>query len=68
MAMTHIAIQEKRDGKALSGADWIEGIKISHQSDRGETCDLLILDTPGGVNDETLAVARMAHLIVQPTV
>jgi chromosome partitioning protein len=35
--------------------------------ERAEACDLLILDTPGGVNDDTLAVARMAHLIVQPT-
>ncbi len=24
-------------------------------------------DTPGGVNDDTLSVARTAHLIVQPT-
>ena len=36
-------------------------------AERAETCDLLILDTPGGVNDDTLSVARMAHLIVQPT-
>jgi chromosome partitioning protein len=36
-------------------------------AERAATCDLLILDTPGGVNDDTLAVARMAHLIVQPT-
>src|SRR6516165_12825023 len=35
--------------------------------ERAEACDLLILDTPGGVNDDTLSVARMAHLIVQPT-
>src|SRR5271166_3381261 len=35
--------------------------------ERAQACDLLILDTPGGVNDDTLAVARMAHLIVQPT-
>ena len=35
--------------------------------ERAEACDLLILDTPGGVNDDTLAVARTAHLIVQPT-
>ena len=34
---------------------------------RAKACDLLILDTPGGVNDDTLAVARTAHLIVQPT-
>ena len=34
---------------------------------RAEACDLLILDTPGGVNDDTLSVARTAHLIVQPT-
>ena len=35
--------------------------------ERAEACDLLILDAPGGVNDDTLAVACMAHLIVQPT-
>ena len=35
--------------------------------ERAEACDLLILDTPGGVNDDTLSVARTAHLIVQPT-
>ena len=35
--------------------------------ERAEACDLLILDAPGGVNDDTLSVARMAHLIVQPT-
>ena len=35
--------------------------------DRADACDLLILDTPGGVNDDTLSAARMAHLIVQPT-
>jgi chromosome partitioning protein len=29
--------------------------------------DLLILDTPGHVNRSTLDVARVAHLIVQPT-
>ncbi len=34
---------------------------------RAGSYDLLILDTPGGVNDDTLSVARMAHLIVQPT-
>ncbi len=36
-------------------------------AERAQTCDLLILDAPGGVNDDTLAIARMAHLIVQPT-
>jgi chromosome partitioning protein len=35
--------------------------------ERADACDLLILDAPGGVNDDTLVVARMAHLIVQPT-
>jgi chromosome partitioning protein len=35
--------------------------------ERAEACDLLILDAPGGVNDDTLAVASTAHLIVQPT-
>ena len=34
---------------------------------RAEACDLLILDAPGGVNDDTLPVACTAHLIVQPT-
>jgi chromosome partitioning protein len=36
-------------------------------TERAGSCDLLILDTPGGVNDDTLAVAHMAHLVVQPT-
>jgi chromosome partitioning protein len=31
------------------------------------TSDLLILDTAGGVNSGTLAVAEHAHLVVQPT-
>src|SRR5208337_3848276 len=35
--------------------------------ERARNSDLLILDTPGGVNDKTLAIARMAHLVVQPT-
>jgi chromosome partitioning protein len=35
--------------------------------ERAKTCDFLILDTPGEVDNETLAVARMAHLVVQPT-
>jgi hypothetical protein len=34
---------------------------------RAETCDFLILDTLAEVYNETLAVARMAHLVVQPT-
>ena len=34
---------------------------------RAQACDVLILDAPGGVNDDTLSVARTAHLIVQPT-
>ena len=34
---------------------------------RADACDVLILDAPGGVNDDTLAVACAAHLIVQPT-
>ena len=40
---------------------------VTHAVGRAEACDLLILDTPGGVNDDTLAVARTAHLVVQPT-
>ncbi len=35
--------------------------------ERADACDLVILDTPGGVNDDTLAAARTVHLIVQPT-
>ena len=35
--------------------------------ERADACDLLILDTPSGVNDDTLSVACTAHLIVQPT-
>jgi len=30
-------------------------------------CDLLIIDTAGGITDESHALARQAHLIVQPT-
>jgi chromosome partitioning protein len=33
----------------------------------GERCDLVILDTPGRVDVSTLAIAKCAHLIVQPT-
>jgi chromosome partitioning protein len=40
---------------------------VAEAIERAEACDLLILDTPGGVNDDTLSVARTAHLIVQPT-
>ena len=36
-------------------------------AERASASDLLILDTPGGVNDDKLAVACMAHLVVQPT-
>ncbi len=36
---------------------------IEHAAD----CDLLILDTPGGVSESTLEVARLSHLVVQPT-
>jgi chromosome partitioning protein len=28
--------------------------------------DLLILDTPGGASEETLEIARLSHLVVQP--
>ena len=40
---------------------------VAEAVERAGACDLLILDTPGGVNDDTLSVARTAHLIVQPT-
>jgi chromosome partitioning protein len=40
---------------------------VAEAVERAGACDLLILDMPGGVNDDTLAVARTAHLIVQPT-
>ena len=40
---------------------------VAEAVERADACDLLILDMPGGVNDDTLAVARTAHLIVQPT-
>ena len=33
----------------------------------GPTSDLIILDTPGRVDASTLAIARRAHLVVQPT-
>ena len=37
----------------------------AHTAARG--ADLLILDTPGQVNDDTMDVARRADLIIQPT-
>ncbi len=40
---------------------------VAEAVERAGACDLLILDMPGGVNDDTLSVARTAHLIVQPT-
>jgi chromosome partitioning protein len=35
--------------------------------ERAADCDVLILDTPGGVNAGTLTIARTAHLVVVPT-
>jgi chromosome partitioning protein len=41
--------------------------EVAEAVGRAKACDLLILDTPGGVNDDMLWVARTSHLIVQPT-
>ena len=60
--------QQTRTAQKVSPRLSVEAFDdAAEASDRAADCDLLILDTPGGVNEETLAVARMAHLIVQPT-
>jgi len=60
--------QEARTAHRVSPRLSVEPFNdAAEAAERAETCDLLILDTPGGVNDETLAIARMAHLVVQPT-
>jgi chromosome partitioning protein len=59
---------ESREAHRVSPRLSVEACNdAAEAAERAEGCDLLILDTPGGVNDQTLAVAQMAHLIVQPT-
>ena len=60
--------QQARTARRVSPRLSVEAFNdAAEAAERAETCDVLILDTPGGVNDETLATARVAHLIVQPT-
>jgi len=59
--------QQARTAHRVSPGLSVEAFKDAADAERAGPCDLLILDTPGGVNDDTLAVAHMAHLVVQPT-
>ena len=60
--------QQARTAQRISPRLSVEAFDDAAEAvERAEACDLLILDTPGGVNDDTLAVASTAHLIVQPT-
>src|SRR5271165_5534425 len=60
--------QQARTAHRVSPRLSVEAFKdAADAAERAGPCDLLILDTPGGVNDDTLAVAHMAHLVVQPT-
>ena len=60
--------QQARTAHRVSPRLSVEAFKdAADAAERADPCDLLILDTPGGVNDDTLAVAHMAHLVVQPT-
>ena len=60
--------QKARTAQRVSPRLSVEAFdNVAEAVERAEACDLLILDTPGGVNDDTLSVARTAHLIVQPT-
>jgi chromosome partitioning protein len=65
---TLVPWQQARTAQGVSPCLSVEAFDYAAEAaGRAKTCDLLILDTPGGVNDDTLAVARTAHLIVQPT-
>ena len=65
---TLVPWQQARTAQGVSPRLSVEAFNnAAEAAERAETCDLLILDTPGEVNNDTLAVARMAHLIVQPT-
>ena len=68
LQQTLVHWQQTRTAQKVSPRLSVEAFDdAAEASDRAADCDLLIFDTPGGVNEETLAVARMAHLIVQPT-
>ena len=64
-----MSIGSRREPHTASrrGFRWKRSTDAADAAERAGPCDLLILDTPGGVNDDTLAVAHMAHLVVQPT-
>jgi chromosome partitioning protein len=60
--------QQARTAQGVSPRLSVEAFNdAAEAAERAETCDVLILDTPCEVDGETLAVARMAHFIVQPT-
>ena len=60
--------QQARTARHVSPRLSVEAFNdAAEAAERAESCHVLILDMPGGVNDETLPVARMADLIVQPT-
>ena len=60
--------QEARRAHRVSPRLFVEAFNTAAEAaERAQNCDLLILDTPGGVDDDTLAVAHVAHLVVQPT-
>jgi chromosome partitioning protein len=60
--------QKARTANRISPGLSVEAfVDAAEAVERSDTCDLLILDTPGGVKDNTLAIARLAHLVVQPT-
>jgi chromosome partitioning protein len=65
---TLVQWQKARTAQRVSPRLSVEAFDDAAEAvERAEACDLLILDAPGGVNDDTLAVACTAHLIVQPT-
>jgi chromosome partitioning protein len=65
---TLVPWQQARTAQGASPCLSVEAFNdAAEAAEWAKTCDVLILDTPGGINDDTLAVARMAHLIVQPT-
>jgi chromosome partitioning protein len=65
---TLVPWQQARTAQGVSPRLSVEAFNnAAEAAERAETCDLLIFDTPGEVNNDTLAVARMAHLVVQPT-
>ncbi len=60
--------QKSRAGNSVSPPVAVQAFDDAAEAIDGATgCDLLILDTPGGVHTGTLAIARAADLVVIPT-